>query len=70
MIQLLQDVMWVMGRTTRHDHLFVKFQSALVPYMETIIKAFPDTPFIFLFRQARQLHPGRRPVSVHPLAWL
>lgn len=50
LIELLRDVVWVMGRSNTHQHLFIKFQSALVPYMHTILKAFPNTPWVFLFR--------------------
>jgi hypothetical protein len=63
LIQLLRDLVWVMGRTQSHQHYFIKFQSALVPYMHIILKAFPDTPWIFLFRSVAQAairHPNSR----------
>lgn len=53
--QLIQDVFYMMGRTTRVDRpqfLFYKFQSIGVHHIQTFTKAFPDTPWVFMYRDS------------------
>jgi len=53
-VQLFRDIVFVMGKTPYHKHLFFKFQSITTTKMEIAMEAFPNTPWIFLFRQPVQ----------------
>jgi hypothetical protein len=48
LVTILRGVMSAMGRTKAHEHLFFKLQSS--ENIEEYTKAFPDTPWIFLYR--------------------
>jgi len=51
-IQLLQDVIYMMGRTNNLDEkrLFFKIQSIGTQHMDILLDAFPDTPWVYLYR--------------------
>jgi hypothetical protein len=49
-IRLLRLAILSMGRSHHHQHMFIKFQSSFVPFMHLVLKAFPDTPWIFIYR--------------------
>lgn len=53
-IELFRNIVYVMGKTPYHKHLFFKFQSITTTKMEIAMEAFPNTPWIFLFRQPVQ----------------
>lgn len=56
-IQLLQDVIYLMSRSDvpSEKHTFFKIQSVGVKSIHVFRKAFPDTPWIFLFREPVQV---------------
>jgi hypothetical protein len=65
-IQLIQDVFYLMGRTNRPEqppqHVFYKIQSIGVHSIHAFTQAFPETPWIFLYRDAievMQSHLGK-----------
>jgi hypothetical protein len=54
---LLRDVVYMMGRTNdaTEDRLFFKMQSVSVKHLQTsFLKAFPTTPWIFVYRDPVQ----------------
>lgn len=53
-IQLFRDVVTLMGRSPIHKRLFFKFQSITSTKMDIALEAFPDTPFVFVYRQPVQ----------------
>lgn len=64
---VIQDVVYMMGRTDDpdEDRLFFKIQSIGNTYNHNLRAAFPDTPWLFLYREPVQvmmshLPPGRR----------
>jgi hypothetical protein len=66
-IQLIQDVFYLMGRTNRPEqppqHVFYKIQSIGVHSIHAFTQAFPETPWIFLYRDAievMQSHLGKK----------
>jgi hypothetical protein len=50
---LLRDVIYMMGRSNdpNEENLFFKFQSITTRNMDTFRKAFPETPWIYLYRE-------------------
>jgi len=53
--QLIQDVFYMMGRTLRAEqpqYLFFKIQSIGVMNIDKFTAAFPDTPWVFLYRDS------------------
>ena len=49
----IEDFQWVvkqMGRSRRHSRLFFKFQSVMGYSMPVVLKAFPDVPWVFVYR--------------------
>lgn len=50
---LLRDIIYMMGRSNdpREENLFFKFQSITTRNMDTFRKAFPETPWIYLYRE-------------------
>jgi hypothetical protein len=53
-IELFRNVLRLMGRTPFHKRMFVKFQSITTTKIHIALKAFPDTPWSFVFRQPVQ----------------
>jgi hypothetical protein len=53
-LQLIRDVITLMGRSPIHKRLFFKFQSIASTKMNLILEAFPHTPWAFIFRQPVQ----------------
>ncbi|KAJ1432682.1 hypothetical protein B484DRAFT_447675 [Ochromonadaceae sp. CCMP2298] len=53
-IQLFRDVTRLMGRSPFHTHLFFKFQSITVTQMGIALEAFPEVPWVFLYREPAQ----------------
>jgi hypothetical protein len=51
-VALLRDVITAMGRTDHHEKYFIKFQSGTVPQLRLITEAFPDVPWMFIYRSA------------------
>jgi hypothetical protein len=52
---LIQDVFYLMGRTTRPiqpQHVFYKIQSVGVKSIEAFAKAMPNTPWVFAYRDS------------------
>ncbi|KAL7519363.1 hypothetical protein ACHAWX_004131 [Stephanocyclus meneghinianus] len=54
---LLKDVVYLMGRSNdpKEEFLFFKFQSITTRTMQSFRKAFPTTPWIFLYREPVQV---------------
>ena len=50
---LLRDIIYMMGRSNdpNEENLFFKFQSITTRNMDTFRKAFPETPWIYLYRE-------------------
>lgn len=53
-LQLIRDVVTLMGRSPIHKRLFFKCQSITTTKMEYALEAFPETPWAFVFRQPVQ----------------
>ena len=53
-VKLFRDVVTLMGRSPIHKRLFFKFQSITSTKMDIALEAFPNTPFIFVYRQPVQ----------------
>jgi hypothetical protein len=49
-VRLLRMAILAMGRSHVHDHFFIKFSSSLVVHMDLLLKAFPETPWVFIYR--------------------
>lgn len=55
--ELLRDVIYIMGRTDdpNETHLFFKIQSIGSKYISVFTEAFPDTPWIYVYREPVQI---------------
>lgn len=49
-VALLRTTIRAMGNSARHKRLFFKFQSSNSPNIRLFLKAFPNTPWIYLYR--------------------
>ncbi len=49
-VRLLRMGILAMGRSHHHDHFFIKFSSSMVNNMDLVLKAFPETPWTFIYR--------------------
>lgn len=49
-VRLLRMAILAMGRSHHHDHFFIKFSSSTVVDMDLILKAFPETPWAYIYR--------------------
>ena len=47
---LFRSVVHLMGASAPHDHLFFKFQSIVAQKMSIVLTAFPDVPWVFIYR--------------------
>jgi hypothetical protein len=56
-LQLVRDVIYLMGRTNdeKEEHLFFKIQSIGVKSIHIFRKAFPQTPWLFVYRDPVQV---------------
>jgi hypothetical protein len=56
-VELLRDVIYLMGRTNdvHEKRLFFKIQSIGTKYLPIFLEAFPDTPWIFVYREPVQI---------------
>lgn len=57
-VELFQDVVYLMGRTadpTGEKKLFFKIQSMATKYISVAVEAFPDTPWVFVYRDPVQV---------------
>mmetsp|Transcript_2255 Transcript_2255/g.4160 ORF Transcript_2255/g.4160 Transcript_2255/m.4160 type:complete len:462 (+) Transcript_2255:199-1584(+) len=56
-VELFRDVIHVMGRTESVDekHLFFKIQSIGSRYLPVFLEAFPDTPWVYVYREPVQI---------------
>jgi len=56
-LRILQDTLYLMGRSDdlNENKFFIKFQSANSVKMDVFQKAFPDTPFLFVYRDPVQV---------------
>ena len=54
-LRALRDYVALMGNSASHARLFIKFQSAMTPLMPLIAQAFPDVPWLFIFREPVQV---------------
>jgi len=54
-IQLFRDVITLMGVSPFHKRMFFKFQSITTTKIQIALKAFPNTPWAFVFRQPVQV---------------
>ena len=52
-VKLLRLAILAMGRSRHHGEFFIKFQSSMSQHMDLVLKAFPDTPWIFIYRCVR-----------------
>lgn len=53
-IKLFQDIVALMGTSAYHKRLFFKFQSITTSKIDLALEAFPNTPWIFLYRHPVQ----------------
>lgn len=53
-IELFRQVVQLMGATTFHTRLYFKFQSITTTKMDIALEAFPETPWIFVYRSPVQ----------------
>ncbi|EDQ91813.1 uncharacterized protein MONBRDRAFT_31253 [Monosiga brevicollis MX1] len=54
-IELLRLTVTAMGNSRRHSRLFFKFQSVQSTMMDLYREAFPDTPFIYVYRKPAEI---------------
>mmetsp|Transcript_28901 Transcript_28901/g.34351 ORF Transcript_28901/g.34351 Transcript_28901/m.34351 type:complete len:473 (-) Transcript_28901:96-1514(-) len=56
-VELIQDVVYIMGRTrdSLEKGLFFKIQSLGTKYIDVVLEAFPNTPWIFVYREPVQI---------------
>ena len=54
-IKLLRDIVTIMGQSPYHRRIMFNLQPVLTRKMDIILKAFPITPWAFLFQQPEQL---------------
>ena len=54
-VEVLRKLVALMGNSPYHTKLFYKFQSITVPQMAPLLVAFPDTPWIFVYREPVQV---------------
>lgn len=52
---VLRDVMLLMCRSAYHTRCFFKFQSINTPRIRTFLRAFPEVPWAFVFREPVQV---------------
>jgi len=72
-VELLQDVIYLMGKTNdpKEKRMFFKIQSAGTKFVDVITEAFPETPWIFVYRDPVQVlmsqfsHGPHAAVCVH-----
>jgi len=75
-VELIQDVVYIMGRTrdSLEKGLFFKIQSLGTKYIDVVLEAFPNTPWIFVYRDPVQIMMSqlalgiRRAVCIRQLA--
>jgi hypothetical protein len=53
-VKLFRDIVTLMGRSPIHRRLFFKFQSITCTRMHIALKAFPETPWVFVYRRSVQ----------------
>mmetsp|Transcript_9112 Transcript_9112/g.12644 ORF Transcript_9112/g.12644 Transcript_9112/m.12644 type:complete len:478 (-) Transcript_9112:39-1472(-) len=53
--RLLEQIITLMGASPFHSRLFFKFQSITVPNIAILSAAFPNTPWIFVYREPVQV---------------
>ena len=56
-----------MGNSRLHKRLYFKFQSVLSAQMSTIVEAFPETPWVFLYRHPYEILASYLPQKRHGL---
>ena len=49
-----RDTVLAMGRSPTHKRVFFKFQSITTQHMKVALEAFPDTPWVFIYRDPVQ----------------
>jgi hypothetical protein len=49
-----RDTLLAMGRSPTHKRVFFKFQSVTTQHMKIALEAFPDTPWVFIYRDPVQ----------------
>jgi len=56
-VELVQDIVYMLGRTNdpKEKRLFFKIQSSGVKYNDVLTKAFPNTPWMFVYRDPVQV---------------
>ena len=54
-VDLLQKLIALMGNSPFHQRLYFKFQSITVPQMAPLLVAFPETPWLFVYREPVQV---------------
>lgn len=54
-VRRFRDTMLLLGRSRTHKRLFFKFQSVKTLKMDVALQAFPDVPWIFIFRKPVQV---------------
>ena len=64
----LRAVLTLMGSNAagRYDRLFFKFQSILTQQMHVVLAAYPDVPWVFVYRAPVQVRPPARPTWAMP----
>jgi len=53
-VSLFRDTVLAMGRSPVHKHVFFKFQSITSQHMKIALEAFPETPWVFVYRDPVQ----------------
>lgn len=54
-VRHLRTIVRAMGRPNNNQRVIFKMQSGTVPYNDLLRAAFPQTPFIFVFREPGQV---------------
>jgi hypothetical protein len=53
-VSLFRDTVLAMGRSPTHKRVFFKFQSITTQHMKIALEAFPETPWVFIYRNPVQ----------------
>lgn len=65
-IRLLQEVFAAMSRVPGRKHTFYKFQSALSTKPQQLLQAFPNVPWVFLYRHPTEVMASMFQTLSHP----
>jgi len=54
-VHMMRSIISLMGMSSTHKHLFIKWQTGGIKNLSFLLRAFPSTPWIFIFRDPVQI---------------